>query len=66
MHQRVHIYRRVVGDGSAWRHIAYDAHSPFVDKEVFTAGTKLDYHVQYCTEQDEYEGHSPLVQVTLE
>jgi len=61
----VHIYRRVVGEGSAWRHIAYDASSPFVDKEVFAAGTGLEYHVQYCTQFDEYEGHSPLVHVTL-
>jgi len=64
--QRVHIYRRVVGEGSAWQHIAYDACSPFVDPEVFPTGTTLEYHVQHCTQQDDYEGHSPLVQVTLD
>lgn len=64
--QRVHIYRRVVGEGSAWQHIAYGARSPFVDAEVLPAGTTLEYHLQYCTQQDEYEGHSPLVQVTID
>lgn len=63
--QRVHLYRRVAGESSAWQHIAYDARSPFVDTTIYPTGTTLQYHAQYCTQRDEYEGHSPIAQVTI-
>jgi hypothetical protein len=63
--QRVHVYRRVASESMAWQQVAYDARSPFVDTEAFPAATTLEYHVQYFTQQDQYEGHSYLVGVRL-
>ena len=63
--EKVCVYRRVVGEGSAWQQVADNAQSPFVDTQAFPPGTTLEYHVQRFTRQDAYAGHSNFVRTTL-
>jgi hypothetical protein len=65
MLEKVHVYRRVVGEGDGWQQVATNARSPFIDTEAFEAGTTLEYHVQHFTQQDTYKGHSNIVRTTL-
>jgi len=63
--EKVNVYRRVLGHGSAWELVALNVASPFLDPEPFEPGTTLEYHVQHLTQQDVYLGHSPIVRLTL-
>ena len=65
MLEKVHVYRRVVGEEAAWERVAVNARSPFVDTHEFAPGTTLEYHVQHFNQQDEYEGHSNIVRTTI-
>jgi hypothetical protein len=63
--EKVHVYRRVVGEGNEWQLVATNARSPFIDTEAFEAGTTLEYQIQHFSQQDTYEGHSNIVHTTL-
>jgi hypothetical protein len=63
--EKVHVYRRVPANGNGWQQIATNVRSPYLDTEIFPAGTTLEYHVQHFTQQDRYEGHSNIVRTTL-
>lgn len=63
--EKVHVYRRVVGEGDGWEQVATNARSPFIDTAAFPAGTTLEYHVQHFNQQDAFEGHSNIVRTTL-
>lgn len=63
--EMVNVYRRVIGLGSAWQLVALNASSPLLDAEPYSPGTELEYHVQHFTQQDVYQGHSPIVRITL-
>jgi hypothetical protein len=64
--EKVHVYRRVAGEGDAWAQVAVNARSPYVDAQEFPSGTTLEYHVQHFSQQGAYEGHSNIVQITVE
>ncbi|HEX8326117.1 MAG TPA: hypothetical protein VF629_01165 [Hymenobacter sp.] len=63
--EMAHIFRRVGGDAGPWQRVAVNARSPYLDTDVFAPGTRLEYYVQYATQQDAPEERSHIVSIAL-
>lgn len=59
-----HIFRRVGSEAGPWQRVAVNTRSPYLDTDVFAPGTRLEYYVQYETQQGAPEERSHIVGTT--
>ncbi|HEX8348823.1 MAG TPA: hypothetical protein VF598_02600 [Hymenobacter sp.] len=63
--EMAHVFRRAGGEASPWTRLAVNARSPYLDTDTFAPGTRLEYYVQYETQQGDEEARSSTVSTTF-
>lgn len=58
-----HLFRRIGGASGTWTRLAANTRSPYLDAEIFTAGTQVEYYVQLATRFGDEEARSRIVSV---